>query len=253
LARACASSEVTLIHRALLLAAGLLTATPVVLRGPAAQDLAQLFKDLSGITIYGFAARLSSPGALRTADGLLHDPWGLRGVGFELLVEVDSTATWAFELGLGYEHVTGFVAPPSAGLDLRGSLRTVPRLSLYAAPTVTVATVRPYVTLNTGLVQLRTVRAYDSTGVQYGLEGDTFEFGLGAGLIHESGLFLEATYRNRALSSVDYKFPPGTSAVPPGWPRALNFTGFQVSFGYQSGRLRRPGAHQVSVPRPRPC
>lgn len=208
-------------RHALLLTGGLLTAAPAVVPGLAGQDLSQLFKELSGITIYAFTGRLAGPG-------------------FELLVELDSTRTWTYELGLGYEHLTGFAARAGTGLDLRGSLRTVPRLSLYAAPRVTLARSRPYIALNTGLVQLRTVRAYDTTGVQYGLEGDTFEFGFGVGLIHETGFFLEATYRDHSFQSVDYKFPPGTSAVPAGWPRALELSTFQVSIGYQSGKLRRP-------------
>ncbi len=84
-----------------------------------AQDLglAGLFKEIDGVVIYAHASTLARPGPLRTRDGLLHDPWGLRSAGFELLVALD-TARWDFEFALGYEHMAGFANRAGAAFDL---------------------------------------------------------------------------------------------------------------------------------------
>jgi len=225
-------------RRALALVTALLTAFTTALSAQG-QELVGLFKEVDGVVVYAHAGRLARTNALRAPDGL-------RGFGLELLIQLSpmsTTGKWSFELGLGYEHVVWGSGPPGVAIDLRGAIRTLPRLSVYAAPPGSGA-LHPYFGLGTGLVQLRTVRAFDAGGTQYALEGDTFEFGLLAGVSHQTGFFIEAAYRDCDFRSVDYKFPAGVTAVPPGWPRALNLTGFHLSAGFQFGR---PGGAKAPV------
>jgi hypothetical protein len=142
------------------------------------------------------------------------------------------------ELALGYSQVSGFYST-NPSIDLRGSLRELPSLSLY----VTVCPdnpLSPYFGLRSGLIQLHHTRLYDSTaaatgpGAVYSVDAQAFQAGPVAGAaleIKSINLFAEGSYLFRNFPSLDIKAE--SNIVPSQFPRALNFSGYYFQAGIQ--------------------
>ena len=83
-------------------------------------------------------------------------------------------------------------------------------------------------------------------GRNYPLAGDAFEAGLALGKAFESGFFMETSYRLRQLPSVEWKLPTGVTALPAGWPRSLDLSGWFVGVGWQF--QRKPASPAPKTP-----
>lgn len=159
----------------------------------------------------------------------------LNGVGGEVLINLRTTPGGIdYELGLGTSFLRGF-ASRVEGLDFRGSVRSLPSLSLYVSGMRLGGGVRGYAGGTLGFTELWNARAFDTAGTRHDVSAQTLELGASAGAYLEggplSGLFAEAAYRHRHFPSVDWGDDGG--AVPRGWPRSLNLSGAVFSLGYQ--------------------
>ena len=161
---------------------------------------------------------------------------GVCGMGIEVFLDLPSPEAVELELGLGTSFLRGFEAVEPT-LDLRGSLRTLPVISVYVTRPGILGTsrVQPFAGLNVGFAQLWNARAYDAEGVQHELDGEAFEFGATAGafvnVTSVSGLFVEMSLRQRRFDSLDWNL--AGPALPAGWPRQLNASTLLVSVGWQ--------------------
>ena len=162
---------------------------------------------------------------------------GICAMGIEVLLDLPSPDGVVFELGLGTRFLRGFGAKEPT-LDLRGSVRTLPVVSVYATRPEVMGrrVVQPYVGLNFGFSQLWNVRGYDAAGTQYEIDSEAFEVGVTVGAYLDvdllRGLFIEGTYRHRRFDSLDWSIP-GEPVLPAGWPRELNVSTALVTVGWQ--------------------
>lgn len=215
-------------------------AAPLTVLAPAslgAQDiLAKVFDKVTDMSAYYQTGNIRH-GSAKTKGH------GLEGYGFELLFGAGPQPGkfWTLELALGYNYLTGFGASNKA-LDLRGSIRAWPEVSVYATyEKAPLHGVEPYVGIHTGLVQLWHAHAYDANGGQYDLNGETFQAGATAGAVFH-GLWAEGSYRVRDFTSIDWKFADGVKTLPAGFPRALDLSGWHLRLGYQFslGKDKKP-------------
>ncbi|HLT48556.1 MAG TPA: hypothetical protein VK002_15085 [Rubricoccaceae bacterium] len=171
--------------------------------------------------------------------------FGVTGLGTELLLDLPSALDTDFELGLGTSFVRGFDATEPT-LDLRGSIRTLPQISVYASGfgDMERGALNPYLGISFGVADLWNARGYDEAGTIYRANAETFELGLVGGLYVEAsalrGLYLEAGYKLRRFESLTWT---GESladegwTLPEGWPRAADASQAFVNVGWQF-RLR---------------
>jgi len=235
-------------------AAGQLGAVEALLRN--ATDLSFYFNT---------GALMPSSDALDTGD------WGLAGFGVELLFEVgrvrarstaatatvaaddaarqwtemrivrkgeqvdttyiyDEDVLWTFELGVGYGQVTGFRSR-DAGLDLRGAVRDLPAVSLYA----NYEPLGAYAGLRSGFMRTQGVQVFAEDGSAISGQAESFLAGVVLGksvAIGSMTLFLEAAYSLRHFPSVQWSTD---APLPAGTPRALTLSGWSVGTGIQFG------------------
>lgn len=162
---------------------------------------------------------------------------GVCAMGIEVLLDLPSPEGIELELGLGTRFLRGF-GTKEPTLDLRGSVRTLPEVSVYATRPEVMGhrVVQPYAGLNFGFAQLWNVRGYDPEGTQYEVDSEAFEVGVTVGAFLNmavlSGLFVEGTYRHRRFDSLDWSIP-GSPVLPAGWPRELNVSTALVTVGWQ--------------------
>lgn len=156
----------------------------------------------------------------------------LLGYGVEVLFALkdDPKASYAVELALGYNYLTGFRSTNPA-LDLRGSMRTLPELSVYATYEK-LGRVEPYVGIHTGLLDLWHTQAYDTDGEQYSVSSEAFQAGLTTGIVVR-GVWVEGSYRIRNFPSLDWVLPGDQTTLPPDFPRTLDLSGWSLRVGYQ--------------------
>ncbi len=203
----------------------------------AAQDpfgvLEGLFSSVNSIVFYTQGA------ALQSDHDLAGDVAGfaLGGVGVEVLLDLPNAGGTEFELGLGANVLTGMEATEPS-LDLRGAIRTLPAVSVYAAGIGVPddSPVDPYVGLSFGLSELWNARGYDEAGTIYPMEAEAFELGATAGLYIDRpfpGLYFEVGYRHRRFGSIAWE----AETLPAGWPRSLDASTWQAAIGWQF-RLR---------------
>lgn len=134
---------------------------------------------------------------------------------------------WTFELAIGYGQISGFSLEAS-GLDLRGSVRELPAVTLYASHVGTGA----YLGLRTGLIETHALRLYESDGSLMEGSAQAFQLGGVAGLAFEvMGVypFVEGAWMARSFPSVAWD----SDALPAGTPRALRVSGWNISAGLQ--------------------
>jgi hypothetical protein len=148
--------------------------------------------------------------------------------------------TLKIEVGLGYGQLSGFRGRGT--LDLRGSVRELPTLSLYATwQHPVLMRLYPYLGARTGLLVLQSVRAFEDSTAGftnvYALSGSTFQLGGLGGVAFalsdraQTYFFLEAYYMNRQFSSIEWTGPG--KGIPVSAPRALNLSGAGLTLGIQ--------------------
>jgi hypothetical protein len=213
--------------RAALLAGGALAlaSTPAGAQGLGLVE--GLFDEVSAVTIFYQGGLV--PFSDEVADrGMLH------GGGTEVLINLKSGDDISYELGLGASYLRGYQARERS-LDLRASLRALPTVSLYT--TWEREPVSRYLGLGFGLVELWNGQAYGPSGQPWDVEAEAFEVVLSGGLYLEDtfaeGLFVEGGYRFRDFHSVTWTPTGDEDALPPSWPRSLDFSGPFLSLGWQ--------------------
>lgn len=215
-----------------------------------AQDLGavmSVFKNVNSVTLYAQGAYFKDSPEL-TAAGSKCRGFGICGMGSEVLITVASSNNAMIELGLGTSFMRGFRASDET-LDLRGAVRSFPTFTGYGTwPTLFGFSVaEPYVGLGFGLSDLWNVQAYDTAAIEYGLKGQTFDYGFVGGLYLNlpvvPGLFVEGSYRRRRFASLDWTLPSAAKEkVPDGWPRTLDLSGWGMAIGWQFDvGERKPG------------
>jgi len=137
---------------------------------------------------------------------------------------------WTFELGVGYGQTTGFEAS-TPGLDLRGSVRDLPAVSLYA----NYEPLGVYLGLRSGFMRTQALQVYADDGSVTAGSAESFLAGAVAGKAFGLGsltLFVEGAYALRHFPSVQWS-PDGPLA--PDIPRSLTLSGWSLGTGIQFG------------------
>jgi hypothetical protein len=194
--------------------------------GGAQEMITRIFEKATDIAPFFQVSTLSSDSNLDTrASAML-------GYGAEILFALkdDAKAPFSVELALGFNYLTGFRSK-NTDIDLRGSMRTIPELSVYATYQKT-GVIEPYVGVHTGLLDLWHVQAYDPENRQYKIDSESFQAGVTAGIVVH-GMWLEGSYRFRNFPSLDYTTPEGVEAIPSAFPRSMDLSGFTLRAGYQ--------------------
>lgn len=137
---------------------------------------------------------------------------------------------WTFELGIGYGQLTGF-GLEGTELDMRGAVRDLPSLSLYAS----YEPVGSYLGIRSGFAKLQGLQVLDQEGRAFGGEAESFMAGVAVGQFVEIlnlSLFVEGAYTWRDFPSVRWS---GPSPLPRGIPRSLALSGWTLGAGLQFG------------------
>ncbi len=134
---------------------------------------------------------------------------------------------WSLELGLGYGQMSGFRSNVE-GLEMKGSVRDLPTVSLYASyvPTGT------YVGLRSGFMRLQSLQAFDDRGGTWSGEADSFSTGVAIGEsidVVNLSFFGEAGYSWRPFPSIRWTGGP----LPANIPRELSLHSWTIGFGVQ--------------------
>jgi hypothetical protein len=193
-----------------------------------------LFRDVRELTIFHQFGGLHDSPDLQTRSPFCC----LSGAGTEVLLQLrESEGGITYELGLGASYVRGFQAVEPS-LDLRGSLRALPTISLYGSHPRPFGTdlLSSYLGLNFGLLELWHAQAYTAAGERWSVRGQTFELGSTAGVYLNrgplSGLFAEGSYRVRRFPTVEWS-PAVAQPLPAAWPRSMDFSGPLFAVGWQ--------------------
>jgi hypothetical protein len=139
-------------------------------------------------------------------------------------------AIWYFEMGFGYGQMSGFESSDPS-LDLRGTIRDLPAVSLYASYEPWGA----YVGLRTGYQKLQSLQVFDENGVSFKGRAENFFAGALVGYAKEFAglnLFVETAVGLRDFTSVEWSGPIGTPPLAT-LPRALAVSAWTVGTGVQ--------------------
>lgn len=137
---------------------------------------------------------------------------------------------WTLEVGIGYGQLTGF-GLDDPDLDLRGAVRDLPSLSLYAV-------YEPwdgYFGVRSGFMKTQGLQVFDAEGRTFTGEAEGFLAGLALGRfvqVLDLSLFVEGAYTWRDFPSVRWS---GAGPVPGNAPRAMGLHGWSVGAGIQFG------------------
>jgi hypothetical protein len=143
------------------------------------------------------------------------------------VVRQPSEPVWSFELGLGYGQMTGFGSNVE-GLDLKGAVRDLPTVSLYASyvPSGT------YFGVRSGFMKLQALQLYDEEGRSWSGESESFMAGLALGQVLDLlnlSFFGEVGYAMRPFPSIRWSGGP----LPTGIPREISLHSWSVGVGVQ--------------------
>lgn len=137
---------------------------------------------------------------------------------------------WTLEVGIGYGQLTGF-GSDDPRLDLRGAVRDLPSLSLYAV-------YEPwdgYFGIRSGFMKTQGLQVFDAEGTAFTGEAEGFLAGLALGRfvqVLDLSLFVEGAYTWRDFPSVRWS---GAGPVPRNAPRSMGLHGWSVGAGIQFG------------------
>ncbi len=195
-------------------------------RAGAQEMVTRIFEKATDIAPFFQAGWLTSDKNLDTKGS------ALLGYGVEVLFALHDNpkSSYAVELALGYNYLTGFRSSNPA-IDLRGNMRTLPELSVYATYEK-MGRVEPYLGVHTGLLDLWHAKAYDADGQQYTVSSEAFQAGLTGGVVFR-GVWLEGSYRIRNFPSLDWELPGDATVLPAEFPRGIDLTGWSLRAGYQ--------------------
>lgn len=189
-----------------------------------------LFNKVNSIVFYTQMGALSDNSVI---EGTVAD-FGVIGLGSEVLIDLPSYGGSEFELSLGTNYLRGFAATEPT-LDLRASVRTLPTIAVYAAfvGVSDDSALQPYAGVSFGFAELWNASGYAPDGTVYALAANTYEIGITGGVYINgtfvNGLYVEAGYRVRNFESLNW----ATDALPNGWPRSIDTSGFVVNLGWQ--------------------
>lgn len=148
------------------------------------------------------------------------------------------------ELGLGWGQITE-IESAHPRLELHGSVRELPSVSLYA--TQTAIRGQPYIGIRSGIIKLQNAQMVASRGDTatavkgYFGSAEAFQLGavLGSAIQLQTNLHLtvEYGYHRRYFPSVAWA--PSPADLPIDFPRSLDFSGHSLSLGLQV-KLREP-------------
>jgi hypothetical protein len=203
-----------------------------------------LFESVNSVAFYGHGGSFLSQGELEDRSGLVG------GVGVEVFLDLPSPDGLEFELGLGTAVTGGFQATEPS-LDLHGSLRTLPRVSVYVSTaSLPDRTVVPYVGLGFGLAEVWNATGYTADGSARTLDAEAYELSGAAGVAVVNGpldgFYAEVGVQRRTFEGVEW----GESPLPDGWPRRIDASTVSLSVGWQF-RLTRsepPGDGPATPP-----
>jgi hypothetical protein len=134
---------------------------------------------------------------------------------------------WLFELGVGYGQLSGFNARDPS-LDLKGSIRSLPFLSLYGS----YEPIGVYGGLRSGFMTTEGLQVFDAEGNVFSGDADSFLAGVVLGYSIEIlgiNVFTEGSYTVRDFPSVAWD----KGQLPPGIPREMSLSGWNFGGGIQ--------------------
>jgi hypothetical protein len=142
-------------------------------------------------------------------------------------VAVPTVPVWTFELGVGYGQTTGYRAR-GEGLELRGAVRDLPSVSLYASyvPTGT------YLGLRSGYMRFHGLQVIDAGGNVFTGDADSFRAGAAVGQVLQllsMNFFAEAAWSHRHFPSVRWSDSP----LPAAAPRDITASDWSLGAGVQ--------------------
>ena len=139
------------------------------------------------------------------------------------------------ELALGYSQFAGLVSDDDT-YELRGTVRELPSVTVYASFDGYVPRITPYIGLRSGIIDMHNFQAVDgvqgATTTVYGASPRSFQLGalLGVALgIPAVQPRIEAGYFFRDFPSLQWS--PGSA--PSRFPREMSFSGWSFSAGLQ--------------------
>jgi hypothetical protein len=171
--------------------------------------------------------------------------WGVES--FYQLNETKSSSHWRAELAIGYDFLNLHATlRRNKTYEILGSFQTLPSFTLYVSRELNKRTA-VYSGLGTGLLWLKNVRAYDSSGRIYSIEGNTWSLTPSIGATYRLGpvpdahaendlgtaFFLEASYEVRDFASLAYTLPSDIKALPPDLPRRFFASGPVLNVGFE--------------------
>lgn len=200
-----------------------------------------LFKEVHSITLYGQGAYVEDP----NVDGESECAFlsgTLCGIGTEVLIDVGGSGAGSHvELGLGASFLRGLTSK-RGDMEFNAGIRSFPTISAYITDVFPqLGALEVYTGASIGLIDLQNAQTYDTNGVERGVAGSTFEFGVPVGFyvdlggpLRGAGVFAEGSYRWRRFASLDYTLVDADSGrTPSNWPRELDLSGATLALGLQ--------------------
>jgi hypothetical protein len=127
-------------------------------------------------------------------------------------------------------------------MEFNAGIRSFPTISAYITDVLPqLGMLEVYTGASIGLIDLQNAQSYDTSGVERGVAGSTFEFGVPLGFYIDlgrpfrgAGVFAEGSYRWRRFASLDYTLVDADSGrTPSNWPRELDLSGATLALGLQ--------------------
>jgi hypothetical protein len=156
---------------------------------------------------------------------------------------------WGAELDVGYDFLNLSGRSRDGAYEIRGSIQTLPSITLYISRDISSRT-SLYTGVGTGIVTLKNVRVYDSSGRIYVVGGDTWGFTPSIGIIHSlreadehragAAILFETSYEARNFPSITYTLPTEVKALPADLPRSLSGGGVVFNLGVEITFRKKP-------------
>ena len=154
-------------------------------------------------------------------------------VGLELQEADPTKGRWSITLAASFEYAAGFDSE-DATIDLRGAVRGLPTIMVYASPPEGFGTWAPYGGIGAGVAELWQVRAFDAAAQRFDATASTFQPSLSFGFVEiRSGFFVEGALRVRRFESIDWKQGEDGVAAPVASLRTIDLSSISIRVGFQ--------------------